>query len=443
MLGFLIGRDYDPASDADQLAEGKPGMKALEAVVPVSAPADDQVAQPKPDVGTDVVSGSEVSQKVPDSDVKGADLEVLVAESEATPEKPESESSRREFWELWQKDMNKVYGNTYYFDRTSDSLDARVMAWSDFIEKFPEDNPFTDRDEMLRRSATAALGRLQQEANAQAPDETAEAESDASVTPGEPFRLELPQDQSIDMLWIPAGTFLMGSPTGEEGREKNEQQHRVTLSKGFWMGKYEVTQGEWQSIMGHNPSEFRGAGLDAPVEQVSWEDAMKFCEKLTTREREAGRLPKGYVYSLPTEAQWEYACRAGTGGAFNWGQNFEPGMSNVENFDEHHTGQNVAVFSDRDLPVGSTMAVGMFPPNQWGLHDMHGNVWEWCFDYYDDYPNQTVADPTGPESGHHRVRRGGSWLSYERFSRSAFRYKGRPTFLLRNVGFRLALVPER
>ena len=195
----------------------------------------------------------------------------------------------------------------------------------------------------------------------------------------------------MEFAWIPAGTFVMGSPEGEEGRFDDERQHEVRISRGFWMGRYEVTQGEWEGVMGRNPSSFKACGARCPVENVSWEDAQFFIERLNGRE--SGR---GYRYRLPTEAEWEYAARAGTVGA-------RPGELGDVAWWDGNSGVR-------------THVVGRKRANGWGLHDMLGNVWEWTADWYGAYPSGSVTDPAGPRAGSSRVSRGGSWATAARGS---------------------------
>ncbi len=221
----------------------------------------------------------------------------------------------------------------------------------------------------------------------------------------------------LEMRHIPPGAFQMGSASGGDSDERPFT--RVTLTKPYWLGKTEVTQAQWTAVMGNNPSQFKGD--DRPVEQVSWNDAMEFCRKLTERERAAGRLPEGYAYTLPTEAEWEYACRAGTTGDY------------AGNLDA--MGWYGANSGSTTHPVGTKQA------NAWGLHDMHGNVWEWCADWYGNYPGGSVTDPTGPPSGSYRVLRGGCWFSAAVDCRSAGRSENGPGLRSLIIGFRLALVP--
>jgi formylglycine-generating enzyme required for sulfatase activity len=231
-------------------------------------------------------------------------------------------------------------------------------------------------------------------------------------------------DLKLDLIWVEAGTFLMGSPPDEEGRHQAEgPQTRVTLSRGFWLGRTELTQAQYQALTGTNPSRFTTVGPEAPVERVSWLEAMELCEKLTERERAAGRLPDGFVYSLPTEAQWEYACRAGTTGPTAGDL---PEMSWYElNSDE------------------TTHPVAQLAPNRWGFFDLSGNVLEWCFDWYGNYPGGSVTDPAGPAHGHFRMARGGSWRTRLDVGRSAARAGGSPGRQDYTIGLRLALVPVR
>ena len=202
----------------------------------------------------------------------------------------------------------------------------------------------------------------------------------------------------------------------------------MTISKGFWMGKYEVTQGQYAAVMGTNPSHFKG-DTNLPVENVSWVDATNFCAKLTEQERQAGRLPDGYVYRLPTEAEWEYACRAGTTTRFSFGD--DPDFTGVGEYAWYVENSG-----------GKTHPVGQKKPNPWGLYDMHGNLWEWCLGWYTfSLPGGSVTDPKGPSSGSDRVFRGGCWLDYAWDCRSAFRSGRYPGSRLIRIGFRPVLAP--
>ena len=202
-----------------------------------------------------------------------------------------------------------------------------------------------------------------------------------------------------NMVFIPPGTFRMGSPTNEVDRASDEgPQRAVTISRGFWMGKYEVTQGEYQALMGKNPSRFPG-DLNRPVEQVTWFDATNYCGQLTQRDRAAGRIATNSVYRLPTEAEWEYACRAGTSTRFSYGD--DPGYTNLTNYAWYYDNSGIIWH-----PVGQKL------PNPWGLYDMHGNVWEWCQDWLGDYAGGIALDPQGPATSSRRAVRGGGWRGW-------------------------------
>ena len=228
----------------------------------------------------------------------------------------------------------------------------------------------------------------------------------------------------MEFVRVPAGTFMMGSPTSEDGHDIDESQVRVTISKPFYLGKYEVTQAQWRAVMGDNPSRFEGDNL--PVECVSWDDANAFCAKLTSRERSAGRLPKNMKYTLPTEAQWEYACRAGTTTRFYTG-NSESDLARAAWYDGNSGSK--------------THAVGQKEPNAWGLYDMHGNVWEWCADRYGS-SLRGGTDPSGASAGSDRVDRGGSWYNPVRLCRSANRDYSSPGYRYFVLGFRVCAVQE-
>jgi formylglycine-generating enzyme required for sulfatase activity len=238
---------------------------------------------------------------------------------------------------------------------------------------------------------------------------------------GKGWSIVLPGNVALDLVWIAPGNFTMGSPASETGHIPDERpQTQVILTKGFWLGKYEVTQEQYQALVGTNPSNFKEVGKDAPVETVSWDDAMAFCQKLNAQERASGRLPAGYTFTLPTEAQWEYACRAGTTGPY-------------------YATDLGAIAWYADNSGSTTHPVGTKQPNAWGLYDMLGNVWEWCADWSGPYPDGSVTDPVGPLSGASRVLRGGSWHIVAADCRSACRRDNDPGSRNFYFGFRLAL----
>ena len=226
----------------------------------------------------------------------------------------------------------------------------------------------------------------------------------------------------------------MGSAAGEEGRFDNEAQVKTTISQAFWLRQSPVTQREWQQIMGHQPWKGKDYVLDdpsCPATFVSWEDAGDFCRKLTEQERQAGRLPETCEYRLPTEAQWEYACRAGTTTRYFFGED----DSDLDQY---------AWFAENTYDKGEQSAhpVGQKLPNPWGLFDMHGNVWEWCRDWYaDKLPGG--PDPEVAHEGSYRVYRGGCWYFTAGLCRSADRDGGTPLLRYFHLGFRVARVSSR
>ena len=232
--------------------------------------------------------------------------------------------------------------------------------------------------------------------------------------------VEVTNSIGITFRLISAGEFQMGSPDSDSDAYGDEKpQHTVRITKPFYLSVTEVTQEQYERVMGTNPSRFKGTQL--PVERVSWEDAVEFCRKLSAlpAERSAGR-----VYRLPTEAEWEYACRAGSTMRYYFGD------------DASMLGEHAWYGSNSG---SKTHPVGQKKPNAWGLYDMHGNVFEWCSDWWQrDYTTTTVSDPTGPATGSLRVYRGGGWIGTARFCRSAYRTGYMPDYRDRDLGFRLA-----
>jgi len=248
----------------------------------------------------------------------------------------------------------------------------------------------------------------------------------------------------LKLAWCPRGEFTMGSPVSEQGRGDDENPVHVTLTNGFWMGQHEVTQGQWERVMRsapwkstraaqHTHLDFVIEGDAYPVIGVSWQEVMMFCEKLTQVEHRTGRLPAGWQYTLPTEAQWEYACRAGTKTRYSFGDD--------ESVLNDHAWWGILFGNANAKREEYAHAVGTKKANPLGLYDMHGNVYEWCRDWYvKELPGG--IDPQGPAKGMGRVIRGGSWVDPANFCRSADRSRGKPDYRSTDVGFRLVAVPS-
>ena len=256
-----------------------------------------------------------------------------------------------------------------------------------------------------------------------------------------PLTNQLATGVNLDMLWVPPGTFTMGSPTTEAGRSSTETEHNVSLTKGFYLGKYEVTQAQYAVVMSGNTNSLNPSpsnwpnNPNRPVEQVSWDDVQIFLSRLNASEQAAGRLPNGWSYVLPTESQWEYACRAGTTTAYSWGDDINATWANY-NWDGAHNTRN---------DFKQTRDVGQYAANPWGFFDMHGNVWEWTADRYDaTYPTgNPVIDPSGSASGSARAFRGGDWANTGAGLRSGSRYSGSPGFRGNGIGFRVGFQPSK
>ncbi len=278
--------------------------------------------------------------------------------------------------------------------------------------------------------------------------------------------LTLPNHVPMELVFVHAGTFMMGSPVNESGRDKDELRHQATLSKDYWLGKYEVTQGQWKAVMGTTLQDqankahsgkgrdwIGNIGDDYPMYWVNWNEASEFCRLLTEHERSAGCLPTGYKYTLPTEAQWEYACRAGTSEALYSGDIVILGKRNAPALDViawyggnssdgyEGMGQDTKDWKEKQYLGGfaGPREVGGKKPNGWGLYDMIGNMCEWCRDWYGGYPSNPVTDPLGASSGSYRVLRGGSWYDAAKCCRPAFRGRDVPTRRCDFIGFRVAL----
>jgi formylglycine-generating enzyme required for sulfatase activity len=297
-------------------------------------------------------------------------------------------------------------------------------------------------------------------------------------------------DNALKMVlhWCPAGEFVMGSPEGEPGRDQDEGQHRVKLTQGFWLGETEVTQAQWAAVTGGSLREQARKMLDdprlylmggkevtlrqasnaqrnelasvcaaeapnIPIYYVSWDDAAEFCTKLTSTERAAKRLPSGAIYALPTESQWEYACRAGTttatyaGDMVVLGENNAPVLNKIAFYGGNSSvGYKGRGWTTQNWPkqafpgkLAGPRRVGQKQPNPWQFRDMLGNLYEWVDDFSGYYPQRDVVDPRGPATGEKKIFRGGSWNHYATMSRAARRFEEIPTIRLNYIGFRVAL----
>src|SRR5439155_15522107 len=253
-------------------------------------------------------------------------------------------------------------------------------------------------------------------------------------TPGQRFyrAVSVPAAADTNLVFIQPGTFTMGSPTNEAERRPDESQHIVTISRGFWMEKLLVTQGDYLAVVGSNPSYFTSVNgysddLTRPVEQVNWYDATNYCALRTQQERAGGLIPTNYVYRLPTESEWEYADRAGTTTAFYLGSGLHSGQANFNGYMEYDASVGT-IYNPTGIYLGQTTAVGSYAANGWGLYDMIGNVNEWCQDWYGAYPGGSVIDPQGLVTGSDRVVRVVGWSHGARDCRSANRYHYYPDY---------------
>jgi formylglycine-generating enzyme required for sulfatase activity len=225
----------------------------------------------------------------------------------------------------------------------------------------------------------------------------------------------------MKFVWIPPGTFMMGSPGSEKGRGDDEHHRKLTIRKGFYMSAHLVTQEQWQAVLGENPSEFKGE-KNLPVDSVSWNDCQEFLKKLKGKDKKA--------YRLPTEAEWEYACRSGTTTPFHFGATLSTDKANYNGNFVYGKGVK-GIHREKTTPVGS------FPANAWGLHDMHGNLWQWCNDWHGGYSAKDLTDPQGPKSGKERILRGGSWGSHPVYCRAANRNFADPSSRTEYYGLRV------
>jgi uncharacterized protein (TIGR02996 family) len=302
----------------------------------------------------------------------------------------------------------------------SDDTPRRILA--DWLEEHDE----PQRAELLRLHLTLLATCCDPDAHPDRGEQQARLVEllAAGVRPCVPRRtVMLAEGAVLTFAWVPPGTFLMGSPPGEQQRSDNENLHRVTLSRGYYLGIHPVTQAQWSAVMGSNPS--RVQGDDRPVERVSWDDCQELCARLGQR--------TGQRFRLPTEVEWERACRAGTTTSFFVGETISTDQANYIGNDVYGKGGLKGVYRKQTTPVDG------FPANPWGLFDMHGNVWEWCHDWYGPYREGDVTDPQGGMSGKAHGLRGGSWVSDPNRCRSAYRDWSAPARRNDRLGCRVVL----
>jgi formylglycine-generating enzyme required for sulfatase activity len=323
-----------------------------------------------------------------------------------------------------------INGNTFSYDKINTGVEVAKL---DESEEAP--TGLTAVEEVIIVAPTSGPTELTSVeeviivAPTSGPTELTSVEEEEVLAQGDILTNTLDTDVDLDMLYVEPGTFTMGSPTTETGRQANETEHNVSLTQGFYLGKYEVTQAQYEAVMTGNtdslsatPSQWPN-NPNRPVEKVSWDDVQIFLTRLNAQQ--SGNIPAGWAYVLPTEAQWEYACRAGTTTAYSWGNTIATSNAN---------------YSSSGL--SQTSDAGNYAANPWGFFDMHGNVYEWTADWYGSYGSGAQTDPEGPASGSARVRRGGSWNLDGTILRSAYRSNYAPSYRSSDLGFRVALVPS-
>jgi len=304
-------------------------------------------------------------------------------------------------WANRHTEMQKAYQDVIAYERRNVSAVLKTAAWKRFVTTYSEDDPYSTEDNTMRGKAQTQMAYWERLKETALPTVTMGTSADLPA---------ISNSIGMQFVLVQPGTFRMGS---DDGSEDEKPVHEVMISKPFYIGKYEVTQAQWQIVMGSNPSAFKGD--NRPVESVSWNDAQQFIRKLNEKERTD-------KYRLPTEAEWEFAARGGTQSrGFKFAGSFNVG--------------DVAVYGANS--GGETKPVGSKSANELGIFDMSGNVWEWCQDWYGSYSRGQSTDPTGASSGTFRVLRGGSWYGNEDLCRSASRRGDGPDTRYNNHGFRL------
>ncbi len=312
-------------------------------------------------------------------------------------------------WQEYLSKMEEAFSTVNRYEKLDILAKSKIAAWERFVQAFSEDNPYSTRDEELRSTAEEQITFWKKSLlPTETPVSVAGQKWTEFVT-------------GMEFVYIPGGCFQMGCVSGIDCDDDEKPVHEVCLD-GFWIGKYEVTQAQWQTIMGNNSSHF--TGNDRPVESISWNNTQEFIKKLKNRSGTHPQPLPGWEFRLPSEAEWEYAARAGTMTAYSFGN------------DSGGSGEYAWYGSNSG---SKTHSVGTRKPNAWGLYDMHGNVWEWCQDIYsrDAYQNHQRQNPLIRSGGSKRVLRGGSWSDASRYVRSAFRNSNAPSNRSVYVGLRL------
>jgi formylglycine-generating enzyme required for sulfatase activity len=371
----------------------------------------------RPSPTTTVAALSNTSTSVPDAPPPSRPDEIRDQDKPgASPEPVKAQ------WVDWQNKMNAEYGKLDMFDQGDRGTPKdKIAAWDWFLKTYAADNPFSRQDDELRQQARSRfdywrMGDHQIVSIKSAPVPT--APRPAPPPTGETFTNSL----GMNFVLISAGDFVRGSPPDEFGRDPGERQHEVRISNPFYLQTTEVTQEQYQAVMGHNPSRYRDCGPNCPVDSVSWRDARQFIQRLN-------QMEGTNTYRLPTEAEWEYACRAGNTTSFANGQINPSGFANDPLLDR--IGWYIVNAGNSPKPVAQKIA------NNWGLYDMHGNVWEMVQDHYAEYPSGPAVDPVGPTGGS-IVIRGGNWKSLPKYCRCADRKQGNAAQGGYLTGFRLA-----
>lgn len=374
----------------------------------------------------------------------------------------------RSKWDNWLTEMQNAYTEIETFEESRAPIRFKLAAWERFLRSFAEKSPYSDIDDELRREARARRASLRAASqharefgrqptllrDTQAPKgRVDDLKSDTAAPPATEAGSEIRREIfcNIPFLRLPAGVFRMGSAIGEPERFEDEIVRTVQISHPFWVSETTITKKQWYAILSDDPSYFKNNTDDCPVESVTWYDALLFANMLSSlasyepsyeiqlekssNETDRKRVTfKGLIcdgFRLLTEAEWEYACRAGTETPFNTGPSLETDHANYDGNFPYNQGA-AGVNRGQPIPVGS------FAPNQWGLFEMHGNVSEWVWDVYATPPTDEVSDPIGPDSDGPRVIRGGGWADDARTCRSAARMRALPGFRDGNLGFRLA-----